>query len=147
MAQFAEINSIGKVIKLVEADNNDIINNGGHQSEQAAEYFKKIIPLSSNDNKWVESSSTGDFRGRSATIGSSYDSINNVFIRPKPYTSWTLNNNFDWQAPVAFPTIEIINNQALEVNWDEDNQKWISIDGIGNFYNWNPNTLNWDIVS
>ena len=146
MAQFAEVNLIGKVIRLVEADNNDIVNNGGHQSEQAAEYFKKIIPLSFNDNKWVESSSTGEFRGRGATIGSLYDSINNVFIRQKPYSSWTLNSNFDWQAPIAFPTIEKINNEALEIKWDEDNQKWCSFDGTGKSYNWNTSTLNWDIT-
>jgi hypothetical protein len=147
MAQFAEVNLTGKVIKLVEADDNDIINNGGHQSEQAAEYFKKIVPLSSNDNKWVESSYIGEFRKRGATIGSSYDSVNNVFIRPKPYASWTLNANFDWQAPISFPTIEKINNEALEIKWDEDNQKWCSFDEIGKSYNWNTNTLNWDIAS
>ena len=150
MAEFAEINSLNKVIRIVTADDNDVINNGGHQSEEAANYFKNIVKLSSPDNKWVESSQTGEFRKNGAIIGGSYDSSNNAFIAPKPYNSWTLDSNYQWQSPITFPTIETITvndvSETLIIRWDEDNQKWSGFDGLNNVYDWNPNTSAWDIV-
>jgi hypothetical protein len=41
-----------------------------------------------------------------------------VFIRPKPYDSWTLDENFDWQPPVEKP------DDSEEYIWNEDNQEW-----------------------
>lgn len=150
MAQFAEINTLNKVIRIVDADDNDVINNGGHQSEEAANYFKTIVKLSSPDNKWVESSYEGTFRYNGAIIGGSYDSSNNAFIAPKPYNSWSLDENYKWQAPITFPTIETVTvndlSETLIVHWDEDNQKWSGFDGLNNVYDWNPNTSAWDIV-
>lgn len=150
MAQFAEINILNKVIRLVDADDNDVINNGGHQSEQAANYFGTKIKLLSEDNKWVESSYNSKFRANGAIIGGYYDPTNDVFIAPKPYNSWTLNENYKWQAPVVFPNIETVTVgeviETLIIRWDEDNQKWKGFDGLNNIYDWNPNTLSWDII-
>jgi hypothetical protein len=36
-------------------------------------------------------------------IGYSYDAEADVFIAPRPFASWSLDENFDWQAPVARP--------------------------------------------
>ena len=51
-------------------------------------------------------------------IGWTYDGIN--FIAPRPFESWTLDDNYDWQAPKPKP------NGAYY--WDEDLQDWIKID-------------------
>ena len=61
------------------------------------------------------------FRKNYAGIGYTYDEIRDSFIPPKPFNSWTLNENTClWNAPVAYP-----------------------IDG--KLYEWNDQTLNWDI--
>jgi len=150
MAQFSEINTLNKVIGIVEADDNDITNNGGHQSEQAANYFKSKIKLSSEDNKWIESSYTGEFRANGAIIGGSYSPANDVFTAPQPYTSWTLNSEYKWQAPVTYPNVITIMandvSETLIIHWDEDNQKWKGFEGANNVYDWNPNTSAWDII-
>jgi hypothetical protein len=52
-------------------------------------------------------------------IGSTYNSETGKFLRPKPYTSWTLKaDGTDWEAPVANP------DNLPEQHWDEDNQEW-----------------------
>jgi hypothetical protein len=55
-----------------------------------------------------------------ASIGKYYDRENNKFISPKPYDSWILNENFDWQ-PVSGPSPE-----GLHI-WDEENQEWVPV--------------------
>lgn len=38
-------------------------------------------------------------------IGYSYDSVNDAFIAPKPFSTWILNTTtFTWEPPVPFPT-------------------------------------------
>ena len=52
-----------------------------------------------------------------AIIGAKYDSLNEVFIHPKPYPSWILNSNYIWEAPVSKP-------EDGWYTWDEQNQEW-----------------------
>jgi hypothetical protein len=61
-----------------------------------------------------------NFRKRYAGIGDTYDFINDVFITPQPYPSWTLDENHNWQPPTPRPE----GNYA----WFEPNQVWIEID-------------------
>jgi hypothetical protein len=57
-----------------------------------------------------------NIRKQYAGIGYTYDAINDVFIAPQPYPSWSLDDNFDWQAPTPMP------NDG-EFVWDEDSTK------------------------
>ena len=59
-------------------------------------------------------------RKQYAGIGFTYDATNDVFIQPKPYPSWTLDNNFDWQAPTSKP------NGLF--TWDESTLSWIEFE-------------------
>jgi hypothetical protein len=59
-------------------------------------------------------------RKQYAGIGYYYDAINDVFITPKPFESWSLDNNFDWQAPTPKP-------EGL-YSWDENTLNWIEIE-------------------
>lgn len=70
------------------------------------------------EGTWVEYSIDGDFRANRAGVGSEYDSENDVFINPKPYESWVLNqSNWQWEAPVAKPT-------DAYYGWDESTTSW-----------------------
>jgi len=49
--------------------------------------------------------------------GFTYDAVNDVFICPQPYPSWTLDENFDWQPPTPRPDGNYY--------WDETTQTWL----------------------
>jgi len=59
-------------------------------------------------------------RGNYAGIGYSYDSTNDVFYAPQPYPSWSLDENWLWQAPIPMPT-----DDKLYV-WDETTKTWVA---------------------
>jgi hypothetical protein len=61
-----------------------------------------------------------NIRKQYAGIGYTYDAINDVFIAPQPYPSWSLDNNFDWQPPTPMPTEGMW-------TWDEDNLSWTEV--------------------
>jgi hypothetical protein len=62
----------------------------------------------------------GNIRKQYAGLGFSYDAINDVFIAPQPFASWSLNENFDWQPPMPMPTDGFW-------RWDEDSLSWIEV--------------------
>lgn len=47
----------------------------------------------------------------------------NVFVKTKPYPSWILDENYEWQPPVAFPIL------SGDYEWDETIQNWRKLDG------------------
>jgi hypothetical protein len=57
-------------------------------------------------------------RKQYAGIGCKYDSDADVFILPQPYPSWSLDNNFDWQAPTQKP-------EGMDWYWDEEIGNWV----------------------
>jgi hypothetical protein len=59
----------------------------------------------------------GNIRKQYAGIGYKYDADADVFITPQPFLSWSLDENFDWQAPIEKP----------EGNWywDEEMGNWV----------------------
>jgi len=67
----------------------------------------------------VRTSYNGRIRKQFAGKGYSYDPIADVFIAIKPYQSWILDDNHDWQAPVAMP----IDNKFYV--WHEESLQWV----------------------
>ena len=104
MSHFAKINN--NIVTEVIVSEQDFINSG----------------VVGDSFLWVQTSYNSGFRKNFAKIGDTWDSTRNAFIAPKPYTSWTLNEETcQWEAPVAYS--------------DDDNN-----------YNWNETNQNWDIV-
>jgi hypothetical protein len=60
----------------------------------------------------------GNIRKQYAGVGFTYDAVNDVFIAPQPYPSWSLDENFDWQAPTPMPT-------ESDWYWSEENGEWL----------------------
>jgi hypothetical protein len=144
MAHFAELDKNNKVLRVVVACNQDIADNGGEQSEQAAEHFKNVCPFSSNGVKWVQTSYNNNFRKKYAGIGDTFDSVKNKFISSQPFTSWSLDANDDWQAPVAYPTVTTYGDNAKYfIFWDEIGQRWIGKDNQNNEFAWSPEFSSW----
>lgn len=67
---------------------------------------------------WIETSYNNRIRKQYAGLGYSYDPNADVFIIPQPFPSWTLDTNFDWQAPKPKP--------EGRCYWDEAKGDWIS---------------------
>jgi hypothetical protein len=62
------------------------------------------------------------FRKNYAGIGYYYDSIRDAFIPPKPFPSWTLNEDTClWQSPIPYP------NDGKMYTWNEEILNWIEI--------------------
>ena len=81
------------------------------------------IRTSYNTRGGVHSGDGTPYRKNYAGIGYTYDHARDAFIPPKPYTSWTLNENSClWEAPVAIP---------------DDGQR----------YEWNEETTSWDLIT
>ena len=80
------------------------------------------IQTSYNTVGGVHSEGGTPLRKNFAGIGYTYDSTQDAFIAPKPYTSWVLNETTClWEAPVAYP-------------------------GDGKNYSWNEESTSWDLI-
>ena len=57
-----------------------------------------------------------------AGIGFTYDREKDAFIPPRPFVSWSLNQETClWEAPVAYPT------DGKHYTWDEATTSWVEI--------------------
>jgi hypothetical protein len=61
----------------------------------------------------------GNIRKQYAGIGFSYDPVADVFIAPQPYPSWSLDADFNWQAPILMPLEGVW-------GWNEAEQAWVN---------------------
>ena len=61
-------------------------------------------------------------RKQYAGIGYTYNADADVFITPQPFASWSLDSNFDWQAPTPMPEGDFW-------VWDENSLSWIEANG------------------
>tara|TARA_B100001250_G_scaffold405525_1_gene423126 strand:- start:1600 stop:1971 length:372 start_codon:yes stop_codon:yes gene_type:complete len=67
----------------------------------------------------AHSDSGTPFRGNYAGIGYTYDETNDVFIAPKPYDSWVLDQTkWIWKAPVDYPS------DGKGYKWNEETTSW-----------------------
>jgi hypothetical protein len=105
MAHFAELNQNNVVQRVVVTDNNDPTGDEGYQ-----------WLVNRLGGTWVQTSYNSNFRKQFAGIGFSYDPGADVFISPKPFDSWVLDENFDWQPPVEKPEGDYV--------WDEPTVSW-----------------------
>lgn len=120
MAHFAKLNENNIVTEVVVVNNDILLEVDGTESEDKGKAFLNSVFGTSN---WVKTSYNGNFRKQFAGVGYTFDYDNNVFISPKPFESWTLNENFDWQPPVNIPS----DFNGINYLWNEENQNWENI--------------------
>jgi hypothetical protein len=152
MAHFARLDENNIVTSVVVIDNNVPTSNGPLSENDkhidgetyCLNLFRKHPTL--KNGTWKQTSYNHSFRKCFAGIGMIYNAENDVFIRPQPYASWTLDGNFDWVAPVTSPN-DTQKLFWLEVQWDEENQRFLGIDSDPSPAIWNPDTQTWSRVS
>ena len=117
MASWAELDENNVVINLTIGDNNDpdegyqwLIDNLGGRWVQTSFHTR------GNKHKLGKE----PFRKNYAGIGYIYDEERDAFIPPKPFSSWSLDEETClWEAPILKP------NETDIFDWDEENQKWV----------------------
>ncbi|NDB61377.1 hypothetical protein EB001_23500 [bacterium] len=117
MAHFAKLDENNNVL-AVHVVNNDVINVNGVEVEQAGIDFLTRLH---GHTLWKQTSYNKTMRKNYAGIGYFYDPVADVFIAPQPYPSWSLDENFDWQAPTPRPIDGFW-------YWDESTLSWIEIE-------------------
>ena len=92
-----------------------------------AEFFETFVD--SSPGEWIQTSYNTyggqhllggtPLRKNFAGIGYTYDKTLDAFIPPKPYASWTLDEETClWNAPTSYPT------DGKNYNWNEDILNW-----------------------
>ena len=117
MAHFAELGTDNIVLRVMVVSNEDTYDEFGVEHESRG--IKVLEDLFGGT--WVQTSYNDTIRKQNAGEGFKYDSVNDIFIAPKPYPSWTIDSNYDWQAPVAYPADP---NIPPFYYWDETDQEW-----------------------
>ena len=114
MAHFAKIED--GIVREVIVVNNEVLldDKGVEQEELGAKFCVELF-----GGTWVQTSYNANFRGKYAGIGDYYDSVNDIFVAPQPFPSWTLDKEtYLWTAPVAMPT------DGKPYTWNEDSKSW-----------------------
>jgi len=116
MAHFAELGEDNIVLRVIVVSNDVCKDAEGEESEAVgAEFCRNLL-----GGTWKQTSYNGNMRFRYAGVGYTYDSDFDAFIAPKPFPSWTLNEETtDWEPPVARP--------EGTYTWNEDTQEWLKV--------------------
>ena len=110
MAHYAFLDENNIVTQVIVGRNEDEVVDGISDWEK---YYGEIM-----NQKCVRTSYNHNIRKQYAGIGYTYDESADVFISPKPYPSWLIDENHDWQSPIPMPT------EDGRWWWDEENQEW-----------------------
>ena len=122
MSHFAKISGSDNVVTRVIVAEQDFISSG------AVGDPANWIQTSYNTHKGVHRGPDGEpdegvaLRNNYAGIGFTYDEDKDAFIPPKPYDSWTLNEDTcNWESPIPKP------DDGSDYGWKEETQEWIEI--------------------
>ena len=117
MAHFAELDENNIVTRVIVVHNNELKDVKTESEVKGVGFCASLL----GGTNWVQTSYNNNMRKQFAGVGYTYDDVNDVFVAPQPYPSWTLDENHDWQPPSPKPDDE-------------------------NIYTWNEETQSWDIV-
>lgn len=118
MAHFAQLDKNNTVLQVIVVANEELLENGAESEHKGIGFCKTLFGA---DTNWVQTSYNATIRKNYAGIGYTYDPIADHFFAPQPFASWTLNDDAQWEAPVAIPT------DGKIYGWFEPNQEWIEI--------------------
>ena len=129
MAYYAELDNNNIVTKVRTGASEEVVDLERIYTERFGKVHKRTsyntrggVHYNPETNELSEDQSKA-FRKNYAGLGYTYDESRDAFIPPKPYESWTLNEETClWESPVPYPT-------------------------DGEMYTWNEETQTWDLVT
>jgi hypothetical protein len=117
MAHFAELDANNVVLRVIVVGNKDTADANGVEKEHiGAAFCERLF-----GGRWIQTSYNGNIRKNYAGIGYTYHADIDAFVPPKPYASWVLNIDAQWEAPVPMPT------DGKRYSWDEQTLSWVEI--------------------
>ncbi len=133
MAHFAKIDDDNLVVRVTKLDNNVLLDEGDTEVEsKGAAFLERVL----KGGRWIQTSYNtrgGVHRGGGTPLrknyagrGYTYDESRDAFIPPKPFSSWTLDEDTcRWNPPVPYPEVEVVEGEMPPMyGWNEDEQKW-----------------------
>jgi len=124
MAHYALLDENNIVIQVITGVDENIIQTDldgtqvGGSSEAWEEFYASRPWLNAASCK--RTSYNGNIRKQYAGIGYTYNPEADVFIAPQPFSSWSLDANYDWQPPTPKPA-------QGKWYWDEATLSWIEL--------------------
>jgi hypothetical protein len=115
MAHYAFLDAENIVTEVITGKDETELIEGLSPEEWYGNYRGQVCKRTSYNN---------NIRKQYAGIGYTYDVVADVFISPKPFDSWSLDENYDWQAPIDYPA------DGKRYSWDEANQVWVESPAI-----------------
>jgi hypothetical protein len=119
MAHYAFIDPETFLVTEVIVGVDEWVNVNGISSSQAWEQF---YATKRPGRICKRTSYNSNIRAHYAGIGYTWDAENDVFYAPQPYPSWTLDAEWNWQAPVPYP------DDGGLYTWDEATLSWVLVE-------------------
>ena len=119
MAHFAQLDDNNVVTQVIVVANAELLLDGVENETKGVTFCRSLF---GEDTKWVQTSYNANIRKNYAGIGFKYDSELDAFIAPKPFDSWTLDEDTaQWEAPTPYPT------DGKIYYWSEDDLTWLEV--------------------
>ena len=135
---------------FTQLDDNNVVTNctrwddsimGNPPTEQNAKNFL-ANEFSVSADKFVLTFEDGT-RKQFASVGCTYDATNDLFITPKPFASWVLNSDNEWEAPFADPAPD-----GYQCRWNESQATYeCQRTSDSTEYMWNKTTSTMDPIT
>jgi hypothetical protein len=117
MAHFTELNDQDVVVRVVVANNTELLDQHGVEQEfLGVDFCQQVF-----GGRWIQTSYNASFRKNFAAVGFLYDGNRDAFVPPQPYNSWQLNEETcRWEAPIPAP------EDGKSYVWDEPTTSWVA---------------------
>ena len=102
---FAKVNALGKVENIIVA----------------TQAYIDTLPDAVNYVQTFQDANGDPAKGYNyASMGGTFDAANKAFCAKQPFSSWSLDAKFQWQAPVPMPEARA----GVLYRWDEASTAW-----------------------
>jgi hypothetical protein len=122
MAHYALLDEDNVVTEVIVGVHESQLIEGKDPETWYGEFRGQVCKRTSYNTRGGQHPKGRPLRKNYAGIGFTYDEDRDAFIPPKPFDSWTLNEDTClWDAPVPYP------NDGNTYTWDEDAGDWVEI--------------------
>lgn len=125
MAHYAFLDEDNVVTQVIVGVHESQLIEGKDPETWYGEFRGQVCKRTSYNTQGGQHPKGRPFRKNYAGIGFTYDEDRDAFIPPKPFDSWTLNEQTClWDAPVPYP------DDGNDYTWDEDAGDWVTMEMI-----------------
>lgn len=118
MAHFVSLDENNIVTNGTSVADADCLDSEGNVSEEVGAAFLTNL---FGDKNWTLTSVTDSFRKQYASLGYRYLPEPDIFVARPAFSSWSLNDDYEWEAPIAYP------DDGKHYLWLEDSGEWEEI--------------------